>query len=314
MYVYVDTLLLLNLIMNSIILFITAWVSNIAYVWWRILLSAFCGAIYVLFGVLPQTAVFYSPLAKVAVSVALVLIAFSVKSWKALAFLVGVFYIISFVLGGAVVGWFYFWQSTGLNAKEFALNQVSWTDLAGGSIMGVLFLLLLVRRMKARIDRRHLIFPVILEYGGRKSEAQAMLDTGNRLYTTVGKSPVVLVEQKIAEPVLGPLAVKYLHDNDPENWLANLDQCLDLRWLERIEIIPYQAVGARNLLLGFRLDWLRVMTGNRVITVKNVVVGIYTGILSSDGMYTVLLHPEIVQNVNSERKADVCVLPGRLLN
>jgi stage II sporulation protein GA (sporulation sigma-E factor processing peptidase) len=64
MYIYVDVVFCINIIMNTIILLTTAWLARISYVWWRVLLAAAWGAVYVIGGVMPQLALFYTPVFK----------------------------------------------------------------------------------------------------------------------------------------------------------------------------------------------------------------------------------------------------------
>lgn len=116
MYVYADVVLLVNLIMNSLIIWLTAWAAGIRYCWWRITLAALAGGLYSLAGIYQELHLLYTPFAKLLISILLIIFSFGWQSLRRLVLLVGLFYIVSFLLGGAVVGWLFF----------FSRNVVKW--------------------------------------------------------------------------------------------------------------------------------------------------------------------------------------------
>lgn len=307
MYVYADIVIIINIAMNGIILVLTAWVAGINYKVWRILTASALGAVYALGGVAAELELLYTPLAKLAVAAALVYAAFGSRSGRLLAKAVACFYLVSFVLGGAVTGWLYYFQvGTLVNTGREAWLSLSWQQLLAGTAVAVLLSVFALRRLAANLIRRRALLPVIVSYGGRQARLLSLLDTGNQLFTAVGRKPVVLVEAKALEPVLSEAVNGFLHSNQPELWLANLQQCCDQSWLGRIQPIPYQAVGNRSLLLGFRPDSLTVLTPAARVETDAVVIGIYSGRLSPDGSYNALLHPMLVQLVNVKEGANIC--------
>ncbi|WP_333593947.1 sigma-E processing peptidase SpoIIGA, partial [Anaerospora hongkongensis] len=114
MVVYGDIIVAVNIVMNAIILWLTALAAGTTGKGWRIGAGSLVGALYVLISVFFYTTVFYHPLVKGIVSVIIVYIAFGYSSLRMLFFQVGVFYLVSFILGGAVLGWLYFLQQYSL--------------------------------------------------------------------------------------------------------------------------------------------------------------------------------------------------------
>jgi len=307
MYIYIDVVIILNIVMNSIILLLTAWAAGIEYQLWRLFLAAALGGVYVLGGISPALTFFYSGPIKLLMSFIIILVSFGIKPLRVLCLLVGIFFIISFVLGGAVLGWFYFWQSSHYwQGNYLDLSSISWDTLAGGILVGVILVLIVAKRMVARMSRRRTFYGVTIEYAGRSVGLTGMLDTGNGLYTVVGRKPVVLVNWGDIEPLLSGSVVQYLRKTEPELWLVNLECCMDEIWLSRIQPIPYQSVGSRNMLLGFRPDKISItISKNECIVTNDVVVGIYNGSLASDGSYVALLHPALI-NSNEKEEAGKC--------
>lgn len=297
MYIYVDILFAINLIMNGLILLLTAWVARVQYRWWRVLMASVAGAVYVIAGVLPQLQFFYTVPCKFAASLAIVLLAFGLKAIRIQALLVAIFYIISFVLGGAVVGWFFFWESGSNfnNLKSLGqYGEFSLRMLMCGSWIGAIIIYLIIRAVLKRMHCQRILYRAEVIYNNKSVPLNAMLDTGNGLYTVGVRKPVILVDQIAVERLLNESVSEYLRKNSPEEWLENLETCCDLNWLSRVQIIPYKAVGSCSMLLGFRPDCIKVKTDKGDIETSDVVLGIYHGALSNNGMYDALMHPAVV--------------------
>lgn len=310
MYIYADMVLLINFIMNSVILVLTAYAAGITFQWKRLLLASLMGGIYVLAGILPEMAMLYSIPGKLLASVIIISLAFGCKSLKITLILVGNFFIVSFILGGSVLGWLYFVQ-TGAPHDITHDIDLSWGNLAIGSVIALIFILLLVKQMLARMYRRQTLYKAKIEYDGRAIEITGMLDTGNGLYSLLGHKPVVLLTCQASLRLLSSEATEFLIRNSPDAWLSKLDQCQDSVWLSRMEIIPYQSVGSRSMILGFRPDSITVITEYGPAQTANVLLGIYDGLFTGECDCQALLHPALINGVNMAKEAGICALPGR---
>ncbi len=312
MDIYIDVVFFMNIIMNSVILFLTACAAGLDYKWWRLLATAGFGSIYVLCGVLPQLWIIYTAPFKLLMSLIMIILAFGMKPVRILLLLVGIFFAVSFILGGAIFGWLFFWQTSHHFGGNIDLipDSISWKQLAGGSCLGIILVTFITRRVLARMYKCKTVHQIKIDYAGHSVELRAKLDTGNSLYTVIGRKPVVLVEHMAIETVLNESAMVFLRENTPEIWLANLDKCDDKEWLARIQIIPYNSVGSRSMLLGFRPDRLTVTVGDEIITTSDIVIGIYSGTLSGDGYYSALLHPAIMSGMNITTKSKVTEKEG----
>ena len=229
------------------------------------------------------------------------------KPIRSMLLLMAFFYVIAFMLGGAVAGWLYFWQSSYyLGSSDLFIINLSWVNLLLGSGAGVLLIMIILRGVLPRLIRHQNSYQVKIEYEGRKVEFTGMLDTGNGLYTVIGRRPVVLVNYSAVEPILSEEVSGFLRKNSPEMWLPNLDQCKDMNWVSSIQIIPYHGIGSKSMMLAFRPDCLTIVTKDGVITVHDVMIGIYSGVLTSDGEYVALLHPQIINKLSKKEGASVC--------
>lgn len=310
MYIYADVVLVVNFIMNSIILAVTAYAAGISFRWYRLFLAALAGGMYVLLGIFPELKILYGTAGKLIVSVALILAAFGRRPVKITIMLVGVFFIVSFALGGATLGWLYFIQSESPYWSGSNI-QISWKTLAVGSAVAVTLLVFLARRMLSSMFRRKTFYRAKIEYDGRCEELVGMMDTGNGLYSLLGRKPVVLLAWQSALNLVGSQVASYLTANSSEVWLARLDECKDSVWLARVEIIPCQSVGGKSMLLGFRPDSITVMTEEGVACTSEVLIGLYDGVFGNGSDCQALLHPALITSFNTTKEAGVCALPGR---
>lgn len=307
MYIYADVVFMINIIMNSTILLLTAWTAGIHYKLWRIIIAGAIGSCYVLAGMLPGMMMICQPLGKVMISLILLLVAFGFKSVRSMLLLLAFFYVVAFILGGAVAGWLYFWQTNhDFGSPNLLLANLSWTHLLFGSSAGVLLIVIVLRRVLPRLIRHQNLYQVKIEYQGRTVELTGMLDTGNGLYTVIGRKPVIVVNQHVVESILSEEVMSFLRNNSPEMWLPNLDQCMDATWVSRIQIIPYYGIGSKSMMLSFRPDCFMIASQVGFMEVHDVVIGIYSGTLAADGEYVALLHSQIVNELSKKEGVSIC--------
>lgn len=300
MYVYADILLLVNTVMNSLILMFTAWAAGITYNIWRLIFAAVLGSVYALGGLAGDGSIVYSLPAKLAAAAILVAAAFGRRPWRSLMLLTGYFYIVSLLLGGAVVGWLLLAVPAGVGWPQVSV----WHLLAGTTVALALFFLV-GRRFIAGLGRRRLFIPVGVSLDGREVKLTGLVDTGNSLYTMGGRRPVILIEREAVEPLLSQPLRDYLKKTRPDAWLANLEKCGDPGWLGRIQVIPCRGASGSGLLLGFRPDRLTIVTAAGEAQ-PDAVVAIHAGRLDPAGGYAALLHPLAMQSIEAKEGGNIC--------
>src|SRR5690554_1839055 len=108
MDIYVDILLAENILMNYLILWLTSAAVKADTSRIKRLAAATVGALYALLIFFPGYRVLYSMAMKVLLSFLIIIIAFTPQRFGEFAKQLAVFYLVSFILGGAVLGLFYF--------------------------------------------------------------------------------------------------------------------------------------------------------------------------------------------------------------
>jgi len=100
--VYLDLLSLINLVMNFLILWATAKLSELRYNMWRLLLTSLLGTIYTIMNIMPQFEFLNRIIFHFLISVIMILVAFAPLSRKLFLKVIGYFYLITFVAAGAI--------------------------------------------------------------------------------------------------------------------------------------------------------------------------------------------------------------------
>ena len=121
----------------------------------------------------------------------------------------------------------------------------------------------------------------------------AIIDTGNFLREPITKAPVIVLEKNELINIV------------PDYILNNLDKIiigknLDLgEYASKIRIIPFTSLGRENgILLGIKADKVLVEVEENSINIKNIIIGIYNGILSKNGKYHALIGLDIIEGNN----------------
>jgi stage II sporulation protein GA (sporulation sigma-E factor processing peptidase) len=187
-------------------------------------------------------------------------------------------------------------------------SSLSWIELLTGTLLAFGLLLAVKSGYLTNLLRRSIEYSVEIEYQGNKIAVNAIMDTGNALYST-SRKPVIVVEYQALRQLLSMKATAFFENYQPEDWLENLHLCEDKEWLARVQLIPYRALAGKNMLIAFRPSIVRVRSVDSVVETSEVVVGVYTGKFSVNGQYAALLHPAILKlSVHEEVKT--CASPG----
>ena len=172
MTVYIEYAFLENFLFDGVLLALALYAANAPFSWGRLILSAFCGAVFaILFPLLRlQKALLW--LLKIAVGFLLPLLAYGQikrkKDWGRYAFTAVFFLVITFFIGGAL---------TALLQEIFPKIHTLWTALAFCAL--ALLALLLVKKFRERRRLNDFLYDCRIEYGGKCLWVRGFLDSGN---------------------------------------------------------------------------------------------------------------------------------------
>ncbi|MBP3400836.1 MAG: sigma-E processing peptidase SpoIIGA [Selenomonadales bacterium] len=296
MVIYWDILLFFNVVVNGLILFLTSVAVGIRVSWLRIWLGAFAGGCYVLADgtLIPQDI-----LVRGFVSFLLIFIVFGYRSWRTFLFATAVFYLVSFVIGGAVLGWLSIGQNMLTGHILPAFGEVS-----GGILIGASVVFFCLRRSMERAGRAPYFVRVTAICEGRRDTFEGLIDTGNLLASPIRRTPVIVVEKHAIPSLLGK-ASRYFDMRKECEWVRDLAFCDDVLWQKRLSLSSYQTIdGAGHMLVGIRVDEVLIEAGGVRYHANDCIVAVTDSKLSADGRYEAIVPSRLLaegETVKGER-------------
>jgi stage II sporulation protein GA (sporulation sigma-E factor processing peptidase) len=293
--IYVDVLFVINFVMDYGALWAAARISRIRFVPWRLALAACFGAIYGILVLLPNLDILSVFWMKFLVSLVMLGVAVAPLGWKQFGRVLLYFYLIAFLMGGAVLGFVYFMDNIAIQPVSTGVPlPYLWLAVALGAAVllgkwGVAFL-------RKTFMQDLLKVPVLIRLQGHEIRVDGMVDTGNQLVDPLTGAPVVIVEYDVLAPYLPP-NTKDFFPAGGEVDLEKVAQCFaEAGYNLSIRVIPFTSIGKRHgMLVGFKPDEIIILTGDQQVHNSKVVVGIYGRRLSPRGTYHALLHPDLLQ-------------------
>lgn len=316
MTVYIDIVLIENLCMNYIILFATGFIIKTKLHHIRMIFSALIGGIYAILSYM-QVFPFYSNMfVKLALSICMVYLAFSPKGIKALLKYLVMFYLVSFVFGGCAFALLYFVKPEDIfmvNGVYIGTYPVKIALLGG--IVGFVITYVAFKVVKSRMGKKAIVYDIeikvkealenndINESKDRASKElyleskvvkmKAMLDTGNQLKEPITGTPVIIVEKEKLSGLLPESILSHTDEIIGGDWGKNED---NINYRARFHIIPFSSIGKQNgMLLGFKVDEVKVMTDIEEIINQKVIVCLYNQKLSKTNAYSALIGLDMLE-------------------
>ena len=248
--IYIDSVFLLNVLMDALVLLATAQLSGIPARRGRCFFASVLGGCYSAAVFLPGGEVLASWPGKAAAGILMVLTAFGGE--RHILRIILLFFAVSCGMAGCVMA---------LGAVSGGVpmeNGVLYTNVDAGVLLvvsGAAYgVLTVVFRASAGKRLRGLLIPVTLAWDDRRVHLTVLCDTGNTLRDPV-TGRTVLIAESIRVRELFPPSLRPLLQPERLRSPADLPGMLG-EWRVRFRLIPYRAVGvAGGMLLAFKTDW-----------------------------------------------------------
>lgn len=269
--IYIDSLFLLNLTIDYLILLAAGRIAALPLIRWRILLAAAVGGGYALACVLWPASLFPLATVKLLSAAVMVLIAYGFRQ-KPLRN-IAVFLILSAAFGGTVWACSFFGGGTRIQPSLKTLLLSFAACYAGVTLV--------FRRAGRRAERT--LLSVEVTHNGVKICFSALQDTGNELHDPLSGSRVMVVDAAALAPLFPTDVQPALRTGSP----MDLVELLSTRGgCSTVRLIPYSAVGVpHDLLAAFRPDALSVDG----ISEHTVLVAVAPGKLCADEEFAAVL-------------------------
>ncbi len=295
MTIYIDVIILENLIMNYIILYATTIVSKTKVGQIRIILSSMIGTIYLVISFVSQMQIYSSIFLKIVLSIVMVYIAFRPQDIKKLLKHLVMFYLVSFVFGGAVLSLLYFIKPQELIMKDgLFLGTYPLKTVFLGGIVGFIIIKIAIRLIKIKFSKTDMIYNLQITLNDKEIKTKGMLDTGNLLKEPITNTPVIIVEHTLLYDSL-PKEILNNLNNILSGDFANVPKEIEDEYAYKLKIIPFASLGKENgMLVGIKADKVIVQNEELEKKIDKVIIGIYNKSLTKRGEYRALIGIDMI--------------------
>lgn len=281
MTIYVDSLFVLNTVLNYLLLLGSARLSGAVMRRLRLLGAAALGGLYAVGCVVPGLEVLRELGMKLVILALMILIAFGCR--KAAIKQTLVFLGLSFAFGGIMLV-----MVNVLGTSLMLIHGAAYYPVSGRAlVLTAAVVYLLSRTVLARIAEHSgaQLVPVEIFAGDRRTSLTALRDTGNTLKDPVTNQSVLVADWHVARQLLPPevsAALTAEQFRDPVGLFERMNQTFQPR---KWRLLPYRTVGTPGgMLLAMKCD--QIILGKQKIS--GGLVAFSPNEVGADGTYTAL--------------------------
>lgn len=297
MTIYLDVVLIENLLMNYIILFATGYLLKRKRNPIRLVLSALLGGIYSILAYIEILEIYSNFILKIILSIVMVYVAYHAKNIKQLLKELLFFYLISFVFGGCAFALLYFVKPQEILMRNGVYVGTYPLKIAIlGGIVGFTTIAIAFHFVKAKFTKKDMYCNITIYFGKKNISTIALLDTGNMLKDPITSMPVIVVEREILKDILPDSILNNLNNIIGGDVPKEVYEDENLAYITKFRVIPFSSIGKNNgMLLGFKANKVIVNQGEDTQTIEKVIVGIYENKLSKKNQYSALIGLDLLE-------------------
>lgn len=295
MTIYVDVVLIENLIMNYIILLATGLILKTKLKHLRLIIASLLGAIYSIVAYINFLEIYSNFFLKILLSVIIVYIAFNPqtmkKMWKSLL----IFYLTSFVFGGAAFALIYIIRPQDILIKNgLFLGTYPLKTVILAAIVAFIVIITAFTIVKTKVTKKDMFCNIEIKLNGKILKTKALIDSGNMLKEAITNTPVVVIERSLLYEYLPKEILNHLDDIIGGD-LEKIPEEIRNQYISRLKLIPFSSLGKQNgMLIGIKPEYLKIIKEEQEIKKENVILGIYNKSLTKKGEYRALMGMEFI--------------------
>lgn len=297
MTIYLDVVLAENLCMNYIILFASAYILKKKVKHIRLIISALIGGIYSILAYIQVLQIYSNIICKFILSIVMVYIAYKPKNIKELIKNIIFFYLVSFVFGGTAFALLYFIKPQEILIKNGVYVGTYPLKIAIlGGIVGFTVLVAALKFIKIKLTKKDIFCNICIYIEDKCLEMIGILDTGNMLKDPITNRPVIIIEKDKMKDIFPNVILNNLSKIIGGDMPKELYEDENMKYITKFRVIPFKTIGKENgLLLGFKVNKVKIEMDEISKTINNVIVGIYDSKLSKKETYSALIGIDILE-------------------
>lgn len=290
MTIYIDVVLIENLLMNYIILFATAIILKIQIKQIRLITGSLIGAIYTIISYISGLKIYSNFFLKLILSIIIIYISFNPKNLKKLLKFTLMFYLTSFVFGGAAFALIYVVKPQELLKNNgLVLNAKSLRVIFISAIIAFIVIIIAFKTVKNKISAKDMYCDIEIKINNKKIETKAMIDTGNFLKEPITNTPVIVVEHTLLYECIPKEILNHIEDILGGDF-SEIPDNIRKEYISKLKVIPFSSLGKQNgMLLGIKPEGVIIKNEEEEKENNNVIIGIYNKSLTKRGEYRALL-------------------------
>ena len=293
MTIYIDVIIVENLIMNYIILYATGTISKVKISYLRIFCSSLIGAIYAITEYTFKLNIYSNIIIKTILSVIIIYVAFNPQNIKKNVQ----------TINNLLRNNFHLWRNSNiLNicTKTTKHNNKKWNVCRNICTKSNIYrsnnwnnyIIYSIQTSKKQNNKKDMICKIKIKINGKEKTLDAMVDTGNMLKEPITGTPVAVVERTSLYDLL-PKEIL----NNTESILGgdfkNIPEDIKREYIPKLKIIPFASLGKQNgMLVGIKPEKIEIIN-EQTEENKNAIIGIYNKSLTKKGEYNALIGIEL---------------------
>lgn len=293
MTIYLDIIFVENILMNYIILFATLVILKVKNKWQqiRLLVSGVIGSAYAIIVYLDILPIYSGITAKAILSIVMVYVAFKPQNIKQLFKQLLIFYLISFIFGGCTFALIYFIKPENVQMRNGVFVGMYPIKVAIiGGVIGFIITQIAFKINKNKLNTKNTIFDIQIYYEDKTINIKALLDSGNMLKDPVSEIPVIIIEREIMYKIIPKNILDYIEKIMKGDENETEEKYDAQNYISKIRMVPFMSIGKENgMLVGIRLDKIKIQTEDIDVERKDVIAGIYDKKITKDNKYNALI-------------------------
>lgn len=295
MTIYVDVVLIENLIMNYIILLATGLILKTKLKHLRLIIASLLGAVYSIVAYINFLEIYSNFFLKILLSVIIVYIAFNPQTMKKMWKSILIFYLTSFVFGGAAFALIYIIRPQDILIKNgLFLGTYPLKTVILAAIVAFIVIITAFTIVKTKVTKKDMFCNIEIKLNGKILKTKALIDSGNMLKEPITNTPVVVIERSLLYEYLPKEILNHLDDIIGGD-LEKIPEEIRNQYISRLKLIPFSSLGKQNgMLIGIKPEYLKIIKEEQEIKKENVILGIYNKSLTKKGEYRALMGMEFI--------------------
>jgi len=225
----------------------------------------------------------------------MVYIAFNCKTIKELFKQLLIFYMTSFVFGGAALALIHFIKpQQALNQNGTYIGEYPLKAVYLGGIVGFTIIIIAFKVIKNKLSVNDIFYNIEIYIEEQKITTKAMIDTGNMLKEPITNTPVIVVEHTLLYETIPKQILNNIEEILVGNF-ENINEEIREKYLTKLKFIPFSSIGKANgMLLGIKVDKLIIKNEDETKEITPIILAIYNKSLTKRGEYRALLGINVI--------------------